>query len=120
MDGGIRASDDDRERVVTALRRHVGAGRLTVDEFSERSAATYRARTHGELADVLCDLPTLAPASTAGGRLRVGHPGLVLAGVAAVVALLAGGALAFADPASAHVMGQMMNQAGRMCGASPH
>ena len=53
----IRASDDDRQRVVAALERHTGAGRLTLDEFAARVEAAAGARTRSELAAVTSDLP---------------------------------------------------------------
>ncbi|MGA3354314.1 MAG: DUF1707 domain-containing protein [Acidimicrobiales bacterium] len=53
-----RASDSDRDRVVTALRDHCVAGRLTLDEFSERTGAALAARTQGELHAVFVDLPS--------------------------------------------------------------
>lgn len=59
----LRASDADRERAVAVLRREVGTGRLTLDEFSERAAAAYAARTVGGLADLTRDLPRGMPDS---------------------------------------------------------
>ena len=53
----MRASDEDREKAADALRRHCGAGRLTVDELDERLGAAFAARTVGELAELLDDLP---------------------------------------------------------------
>ena len=53
----IRASDDDRQRIVTALERHTGAGRLTLDEFAERARLAHDARTLDDLAAVVQDLP---------------------------------------------------------------
>jgi hypothetical protein len=53
----IRASDDDRQRIVTALERHTGAGRLTLDEFAERARLAHDARTLDDLAAVVHDLP---------------------------------------------------------------
>jgi len=53
----IRASDDDRQRIVTALERHTGAGRLTLDEFAERARLAHDARTLDDLAAVVEDLP---------------------------------------------------------------
>ena len=53
----MRASDEDRQRVVSALERHTGAGRLTLDEFAERVEVVTSARTLGELAAVISDLP---------------------------------------------------------------
>jgi Domain of unknown function (DUF1707) len=54
---GLRASDADRQRVVTALERHTAAGRLTLDEFGDRVAQVLRAATLGDLAAVTGDLP---------------------------------------------------------------
>ncbi|WP_030436565.1 DUF1707 SHOCT-like domain-containing protein [Actinoplanes subtropicus] len=53
----IRASDDDRQRIVAALERHTGAGRLTLDEFAERAQLAHDARTLDDLAAVVHDLP---------------------------------------------------------------
>jgi hypothetical protein len=56
-DRPIRASDQERESVVDVLRDAYTDGRLTLDEFSERTAAAYAARTRGELQDLTGDLP---------------------------------------------------------------
>ncbi|HEX8631802.1 MAG TPA: DUF1707 domain-containing protein [Catenuloplanes sp.] len=61
MNVELRASDDDRQRIVAMLQRHTAAGRLTLDEFSDRVAAAYTARTLGELATVTGDLPPEPP-----------------------------------------------------------
>jgi hypothetical protein len=53
----VRASDDDRERVATALRDSYSEGRLTMDEFQDRLERAYAARTHGELTILTADLP---------------------------------------------------------------
>jgi len=53
----VRAADVDRERVLAELQRHTAAGRLNMDEFSERAAAVYRSRTIGELDALTSDLP---------------------------------------------------------------
>ena len=53
----MRASDGDREKVVQALQEQVGEGRLTLQEFEERSTAVYEAKTVGELRKLLADLP---------------------------------------------------------------
>jgi hypothetical protein len=54
---GLRASDDDRRRIIAALEQHTTAGRLTLDEFSERVGLACAAATHGELAGLIWDLP---------------------------------------------------------------
>ena len=54
----IRASDQDREVVVTALRDAYTAGRLDLEEFDERMTAAYGSKTWGELRKLTEDLPT--------------------------------------------------------------
>ena len=56
-DPGLRASDDDRRRIIAALERHTSEGRLSLDEFSERVGLAYAATTHGDLARLTRDLP---------------------------------------------------------------
>jgi hypothetical protein len=60
----LRASDSDREQVVTELREHGAAGRLDVEELEQRIGSAYTARTHGELQTLVADLPRrrVAPA----------------------------------------------------------
>jgi hypothetical protein len=53
----IRASDDDRERVAERLRQAAGEGRLLAHELEERLGKALRARTYGELDEVVWDLP---------------------------------------------------------------
>ena len=68
-DPDLRASDDDRERTAEQLRGAAAQGRITVDELEDRLQATYAARTQGELAPIVADLPA-APERVA-GRLPV-------------------------------------------------
>jgi DUF1707 SHOCT-like domain/Cell wall-active antibiotics response LiaF, C-terminal len=56
-DPDLRASDDDRERTAEQLRGAAAQGRITVDELEERLQVAYAARTHGELAPIVADLP---------------------------------------------------------------
>jgi hypothetical protein len=56
-----RVSDAERERVAGALREHCAAGRLTLEELSERLGEAYRARTAGELEATLRELPAEQP-----------------------------------------------------------
>src|SRR5918995_2385670 len=58
QDPGLRASDTERESTVELLREHGAAGRLDVEELEQRVGAAYAARTHGELATLMRDLPT--------------------------------------------------------------
>ena len=54
----LRAADADRAAVATVLGRHMADGRLTVDEYDERLARAYAARTYGELDQLTADLPS--------------------------------------------------------------
>ena len=56
-DQTIRASDRDRDAVVDALRDAYISGRLTLEEFHERTAAAYDGRTWGDLRELTKDLP---------------------------------------------------------------
>jgi hypothetical protein len=56
-----RASDAEREHHAELLREHAAQGRLTVDELDERLDRVYAARTLGELAPVVADLPAPRP-----------------------------------------------------------
>jgi hypothetical protein len=67
-DAPKRVSDDDRERAVVALREHLLAGRLTLEEFSERVEAALRARVGTELARVEEDLPDVFVAAPGSRR----------------------------------------------------
>jgi hypothetical protein len=53
----VRIGDAEREQVAQRLHVHVGSGRLDLAEFEHRLDAVYQARTRGELAVVLADLP---------------------------------------------------------------
>ncbi|MEV4629014.1 DUF1707 domain-containing protein [Micromonospora sp. NPDC049523] len=71
MDVQMRASDDDRQRVVDNLQQHTAAGRLTLDEFTERLRVVYSARTLADLAEITRDLPaTPAPTPARRGSRR--------------------------------------------------
>ena len=58
----LRLSDADREQAMELLGEHYSLGRLTKDEFDERSDAVWSARTQGDLAPVFADLPARSPA----------------------------------------------------------
>jgi len=58
-DGGLRASDAERDAVAAELRQHLEDGRLTMEEFSERLDEVYAAKTHGQLARARRELPPL-------------------------------------------------------------
>lgn len=79
-DDAIRASDAERDAVVETLHRHTADGRLTMAEFEERVAEALAARTRGDLAGVLRELPPLPPQRatppTPSGRVRRRRPAL--------------------------------------------
>src|SRR5215471_8644327 len=54
---GLRVSDSDRDQAIAELSEHYQAGRLTTDEFEERTGLALRARTAGDLAELFTDLP---------------------------------------------------------------
>jgi hypothetical protein len=54
---GMRASHEDRDRIVEQLTAAAGAGRLAPDELDERLELALTARTLGELDVLLRDLP---------------------------------------------------------------
>ncbi len=55
--GDLRVSDADRDRAISELSEHFQAGRLTADEFEERSGAALQARTGSDVAKLFSDLP---------------------------------------------------------------
>ena len=61
----LRASYEDRDRVVELLRVSAGDGRLTPDELDERLELAMTARTYGELAKLVADLPAAGSVASA-------------------------------------------------------
>jgi hypothetical protein len=55
------AGTADRERAIDVLKAGFAEGRLTQAEHGERVARVYAARTYGELAPLVADLPAGAP-----------------------------------------------------------
>ncbi len=98
----MRASDADRDAVLSELSEHFQAGRLTAAEFDERAGQVLAARTWSELRDLLRDLPSAlsgpqpvgAGSSAAAPERPSGRPALlpvaVLAGIGIAVALSVG------------------------------
>ncbi len=65
----MRISDAEREAAATALGEHYAAGRLTKEEYDERAAVAYAARTASALRPLFTDLPAPHPfAGTASAR----------------------------------------------------
>ncbi len=86
--GDMRVSDADRDRALAELGEALRVGRITADEFDERSGQTLRARTGNELSALLADLP---PAGFPAPRTAALEPANHAFGVRAVM-----GASAFA------------------------
>ncbi|HEX3792301.1 MAG TPA: DUF1707 domain-containing protein [Pseudonocardiaceae bacterium] len=57
----FRIGDAERESAMTALGEHMAAGRLTIDEYGDRSAQVTTAKTRGELFAQFSDLPSPHP-----------------------------------------------------------
>lgn len=68
--GDIRVSDAERDQAVAELSEHFQAGRLTREEFEERSGRALQARKGNDLGALFTDLPSriTAPPPQAGGR----------------------------------------------------
>ncbi len=70
---GVRASDEDRERLASDLREHAVAGRLDTDELEDRLQAAYSARTTAELDELRRDLPATNRETALSHRARRSH-----------------------------------------------
>jgi len=80
--GDIRVSDAERDQAVARLSEHFQAGRLTQEEFEDRSGRALQARTGGDLSVLFTDLPqntVSAPtvADPAAGQQPQLGPGIV-------------------------------------------
>jgi hypothetical protein len=94
-------SDVERDQAVAELSEHYQAGRLTLEEFDDRSSLALRAQTGNDLSTLFADLPqgaalgARAPAGLAdpvvpvdlGGR-RAGGPHAARTVVACVIAAI--------------------------------
>ena len=93
--GDLRVSDADRDRALAELSEHYQAGRLTLEEFDERSAQALQSRTARELSGLFTDLPAAHPGAPATGQalavpgarpqLTAGRVIAAAAGIAAIV-----------------------------------
>jgi hypothetical protein len=90
----MRASDADRDAILSELSEHFQAGRLTAEEFDERAGQALAARTHGELRNLLRDLPAARPGprvpaatSSAASPQRPWRPALLPVAALAVIGI---------------------------------
>lgn len=88
--GAIRIGKSERDEAIKALDEHLSEGRIDAEEYGERSARVYTARTWGDITPLFTDLPeprpapptaprrspsTLVPASMPGREVASGQPG---------------------------------------------
>src|SRR3954453_15736104 len=66
----VRASDEDRDRVLRVLRDRAAEGRLSHETLERRVESALQARTQAELSQLVHDLPP-------GNRIVRGLPGVV-------------------------------------------
>jgi hypothetical protein len=83
----IRASDAERERVVSFLRDKTAEGRLTADELDERVGRAYTAVTREDLRRLVRDLPDPPLSRRPALRRRRPPRGVVLVGMAGLAAM---------------------------------
>ncbi len=86
-DPNMRVSDAERTQVAEALSEHYADGRLDPTEFKERLDRAMSAKTRGDLAGLMTDLPPLAGAAPPPPPRRRGSQ--VLLWVAVAVAAVA-------------------------------
>jgi len=75
--GDTRASDAERDQAVAVLSEHFQAGRLTQEDFEDRSGRALQARTGVDLSVLFTDLPqNTVPVPAAAGPTAGRVPGL--------------------------------------------
>jgi hypothetical protein len=79
----LRASDADRDAVAERLREAAGDGRLDLEELDERLDRAFAAKTYGELAPLIADLPEGTGYAAAETVDEENQPPLVIKGGAA-------------------------------------
>jgi hypothetical protein len=127
----IRASDAEREATVALLQTAASEGRLTLDEFSQRSHLAYAATSRDQLAGLVADLPparwTPPPRPPQPSPIPLLAMILGIVGIFAIacmplgflasVAGIALGAIGLAQIRSGTVGSRAMARAGLFCGA---
>jgi DUF1707 SHOCT-like domain len=78
----LRASDADRDQVVSRLHKAATEGRIAAEELEHRVAKALKARTYGDLEETVSDLPGPRPRSRRAPARRT-TMGWALAGVRA-------------------------------------
>lgn len=75
--GSLRVGDAERDEAAAALGEHFAQGRLSREEYDDRLAAAFAAKTGGELQSLFRDLPAPRPGTpirVAAARPRPGRP----------------------------------------------
>ena len=113
--GDLRVSDADRDRALSELGGALRVGRITVDEFEQRSGQALRARTGKELTALLADLPLDGPLATRTAVPEPANRAFAVRGVMGASALAA--ALLFAKTVTmalspGHFLGDTLAPAG--------
>jgi Domain of unknown function (DUF1707) len=67
-----RIGDAERDAAIASLGEHYAAGRITKDEYDERSSLALRARTEADLKPLFVDLPRSAGRSGPGAPRATG------------------------------------------------
>jgi hypothetical protein len=91
--GAMRIGDTERTSALDALAEHLTAGRITLDEYGERSARATVAKTVGELVELFDDLPEPHPAIAVPGTVAPAR----LSGAAPIPVVARGTAVESAD-----------------------
>ena len=68
-----RIGDAERDAAIASLGEHYAAGRITKDEYDERSGLALRARTESDLKPLFVDLPRSAGRSGPGAPRATGQ-----------------------------------------------
>ena len=103
--GDLRVSDADRDRALAELSEHYQAGRLTLEEFDERSGEALKAKTARELTGLFTDLPVgraLLPSAVAVPEARAHAPAVRAWVAAATLSAVVIVVLAFARTGLGH------------------
>jgi hypothetical protein len=86
--GEYRVSDADRDQALSELSTAFQAGRITADEFDQRSEQALRSRTGRELTGLLADLPVDRAPAVRAAAMTPAHR-VIAARVSAVAAVAA-------------------------------
>jgi hypothetical protein len=107
--GDFRVSDAERDQAVAELSEHFQAGRITQEEFEDRSGRALQARTRNDLTGLFTDLPggavaapkagpAAGPAPSPGGLDRVSRIPVGGVIIALVLAAIIAGAVFGSNP----------------------